>query len=72
MNEENQVYILRGSITSTKPKATAYWNSHTHTQNPLSLSHTHRYFSRYKQNKVLNNYINEWLVNYKHPVQPII
>ena len=36
MNEENQVYILRGSITSTKPKATAYWNSSTHTH-----THTH-------------------------------
>ena len=46
MNEENQVYILRASITSTKPKATAYWNSATQKirkEHPLSLSlsHTH-------------------------------
>ena len=48
MNKENQVCILRASITSTKPKATAYWNSSTQKrkkeQHPLSLSqhaHTH-------------------------------
>ena len=50
MNKENQVCILRASITSTKPKATAYWNSSTQKKEErtapslslsLSLTHTH-------------------------------
>ena len=44
MNKENQVCILRASITSTKPKATAYWNSSTQKKEERtvpSLSHTH-------------------------------